>query len=73
MVPDNATLALTLRADTLPGGGIALFNASGDEVGPEMNTGADRIARVDYVVRDPVRASSACARRVAPIRPGRTR
>ena len=53
MVPDNTTLALTLRADTLPGGGIALFNASGVEVAPEVNTGADRVARVDYVVRDP--------------------
>jgi len=53
MVPDNTALALTLRADTLPGGGIALFNASGVEVAPEVNTGADRVARVDYVVRDP--------------------
>ena len=53
MVPDNTTLALTLRVDTLPGGGIALFNASGVEVAPEVNTGADRVARVDYVVRDP--------------------
>ena len=53
MVPDNTTLALTLRADTLPGAAIALFNASGDEVAPEVNTGADRVARVDYVVRDP--------------------
>jgi hypothetical protein len=53
MVPDNTTLALTLRADTLPGGGIALFNSSGDEIAPEQNTGADRVAHVDYVVRDP--------------------
>ena len=44
---------LTLRADTLPGGALALFNASGVEVAPEVNTGADRVARVDYVVRDP--------------------
>jgi hypothetical protein len=53
MVPDNTTLALTLRADTLPGGGITLFNDTGVEVAPEVSTGADRVARVDYVVRDP--------------------
>ncbi|MDP9251767.1 MAG: hypothetical protein M3O80_02075, partial [Chloroflexota bacterium] len=53
MVPDNTTIVLTLRADTLPGGGIALFSASGVEVAPEVNTGADRVARVDYVAREP--------------------
>jgi serine/threonine-protein kinase len=53
MVPDNTTLALTLRADTLPNGAVALFNTSGVEVAPEVNTGADRVARIDYVVRDP--------------------
>jgi serine/threonine protein kinase len=53
MVPDNTTIALTLRADTLPGGGITIFNGSGTEVAQEVNTGADRIARVDYVVREP--------------------
>ena len=53
MVPDNTTLVLTLRADTLPNGAIALFNASAVEVAPEVNTGADHVARVDYVVRDP--------------------
>ena len=52
-VPDNTTVVLTLHADTLPGGAVALFNASGVEVAPEVNTGADRVARVDYVVRDP--------------------
>jgi hypothetical protein len=53
MIPDNTTIVLTLRADTLPGGGITIFNASGTEVVPEVNTGADRVARVDHVVRDP--------------------
>ncbi len=53
MVPDNTTIAVTLRANTLPGGGLTIFNASGVEVEPEVNTGADRIARVDYVVRNP--------------------
>lgn len=52
-VPDNTQVVLTLHADTLPGGAIALFNAAGVEVVPEINTGADRVARVDYVVRDP--------------------
>ena len=53
MVPDNTTIVLTLRADTLPGGGITIFNGGGTEVAPEVNTGADRIARVEHVVRDP--------------------
>lgn len=53
MVPDNVTIVLTLRADTLPGGGLTIFNASGTEVAPEVNTGPDRIARVEHVVRDP--------------------
>jgi serine/threonine-protein kinase len=52
-VPDNTTIVLMLRADTLPGGTIALFNASGTEVVPEVNTGADRVARIEFVVRDP--------------------
>jgi serine/threonine protein kinase len=53
MVPDNTDVVLTLRADTLPGGAIALFNAAGVDVAPEVNTGADRVARVEYIVRDP--------------------
>src|SRR5687767_7224516 len=53
MVPDNTTIALTLRAETLPGGGITIFNASGTEVVPEISTGADRVARVEHVVREP--------------------
>ena len=52
-VPDNTAVLVTLHADTLPGGGVAIFNASGTEVAPEVNTGADRVARVEYVVRDP--------------------
>ena len=52
-VPDNTAMLVTLRADTLSGGGVAIFNASGAEVAPEVNTGADRVARVEYVVRDP--------------------
>jgi len=46
-------MLVTLHADTLPGGGVSIFNASGAEVAPEVNTGADRVARVEYVVRDP--------------------
>jgi hypothetical protein len=53
MVPDNTEVVLTLHADTLPSGAIALFNAAGVDVAPEVNTGADRVARVDYIVRDP--------------------
>jgi len=53
VVPDNTAMLVTLRADTLPGGGVAIFNSSGAEVAPEVNTGADRVAHVDYVVRDP--------------------
>ena len=53
MVPDNTTIVLTLRAETLPGGGITIFNATGTEVVPEITTGADRIARVEHLVRDP--------------------
>jgi hypothetical protein len=53
MVPDNTTIVLTLRADTLPGGGITIFNAAGTELEPEVNTGADRVARVEQVIRDP--------------------
>ena len=52
-VPDNTAMLVTLHADTLPGGGVSIFNASGAEVAPEVNTGADRVARVEYVVRDP--------------------
>jgi hypothetical protein len=53
MVPDNTTIVLTLRADTLPGGGITIFNATGTAVVEEVNTGADRVARVEHVVREP--------------------
>ena len=53
MVPDNTTIVLTLRAETLPGGGITLFGAGGTELAPEVNTGADRVARVEHVVREP--------------------
>ncbi len=53
MVPDNTDVVLTLHADTLPGGAIALFNAAGVDVAPEVNTGTDRVARVEYIVRDP--------------------
>ncbi|HEY3101435.1 MAG TPA: protein kinase, partial [Methylomirabilota bacterium] len=53
IVPDNTAMLVTLRADTLSGGGVAIFSASGAEVAPEVNTGADRVARVEYVVRDP--------------------
>jgi len=52
-VPDNTAVGLTLHADTLPSGALALFNAAGTEVAPEVNTGADRVARVDYIVREP--------------------
>ncbi|HEV8654758.1 MAG TPA: protein kinase [Candidatus Limnocylindria bacterium] len=53
MAPDNTTIAFTLRVDTLPGGTVTILNATGAEVAPEVNTGADHVARVDYVVRDP--------------------
>jgi eukaryotic-like serine/threonine-protein kinase len=53
MVPDNTTIVLTLRADTLPGGGLTIFNGSGTVVVEEVNTGGDRIARLEHVVRDP--------------------
>jgi hypothetical protein len=46
-------MLVTLHADSLPGGGVAIFNAAGVEVAPEVTTGADKIARVEYVVRDP--------------------
>jgi len=46
-------MLLTLHADTLPGGGISIFNAAGAEVAGEVTTGADKIARLEYVVRDP--------------------
>jgi serine/threonine-protein kinase len=52
-VQDNTTMVVTLRAEALPAGAVAIFNSAGAEVGPEVNTGADRVARVDYVVRDP--------------------
>ena len=52
-VADNTAMLVTLRADTLSGGGVAIFSASGAEVAPEVNTGADHVARVEYVVRDP--------------------
>lgn len=52
-VPDNVTMVLTLRAETLLGGGVAVFNAAGAEVAEEVTTGADRVARVTYLVRDP--------------------
>jgi serine/threonine-protein kinase len=52
-VPDNTAMLVTLHADSLPGGGVAIFNAAGVEVAPEVTTGADKIARVEYVVRDP--------------------
>ena len=52
-VPDNTAILLTLRADTLAGGGVAIFNSAGAEVGQEVTTGADKIAHLDYVVRDP--------------------
>lgn len=52
-VPDNTTMVVTLHDDTLPGGAIAILDSSGTEVGPEVSTGADRLARVDYAVRDP--------------------
>ena len=53
MIPDNTTIVLTLRAETLPGGGLTVFNDSGTAVVEEINTGADRVARVEHVVRDP--------------------
>ncbi|HUG06127.1 MAG TPA: protein kinase [Candidatus Limnocylindria bacterium] len=53
MVPANTTIAVALRAETLPSGALTVFDASGTEVEPEVNTGADRVARVDYVARDP--------------------
>jgi hypothetical protein len=53
MVPDNTTIVLTLRADSLPGGGLTLFSAGGTVLAEEVNTGADRVARVEHVVRDP--------------------
>ena len=37
----------------LPGGGITIFSGSGTVVAEEVNTGADRIARVEHVARDP--------------------
>ena len=52
-VADNTAMLVTLRADTLSGGGVAIFSASGAEVAPVVNTGADHVARVEYVVRDP--------------------
>ena len=52
-VPDNTAVLLTLRADTLTSGAIALFNSGGAEVGQEVATGGDKLARLDYVVRDP--------------------
>jgi len=52
-VPDNTAMLVTLHADSLPGGGVAIFNAAGVEVAPEVITGADKIARAEYVVRDP--------------------
>ena len=52
-VPDNTAMLVTLHADSLPGGGVAIFNAAGVEVAPEVTTGADKLARAEYVVRDP--------------------
>ncbi len=53
MIPDNTTIVLTLRAETLPGAGLTVFNDTGTAVVEEINTGADRVARVEHVVRDP--------------------
>jgi hypothetical protein len=53
MIPDNTTIVITLRAESLPGGGLTVFNDTGTAVVEELNTGADRIARVEHVVRDP--------------------
>ncbi len=55
IVPDNTAMLVTLRADTLSGGGVAIFNASGAEVAPEVNTGADRNLPAELLDRGPLR------------------
>ncbi|MEO8632026.1 MAG: protein kinase [Chloroflexota bacterium] len=52
-VPDNTAVSAELRVDTLVGGGVTIFNAAGVEVADEVATGADQVARVTYLVRDP--------------------
>jgi len=52
IVPASTVITLELRAETLPGGTVTVFNMAGDEVGDEMNTGPDRVARMIYVARD---------------------
>jgi serine/threonine-protein kinase len=51
-VPANTFVGVELRAETLTGGAVAIFNAAGTEVAAEVNTGADRYARVTYLARD---------------------
>jgi hypothetical protein len=52
VVPASTLIAFELRVDTLLGGGITVFNMSGNEVADEENTGPDKVARVSYLARD---------------------
>jgi serine/threonine-protein kinase len=51
-VPTNTFIAVDLRAESLPNGGVAIFNASGTEVAAEVTTGADHLARVTHMARE---------------------
>ena len=53
VVPDNTAVSAELRAETLDGGGVAIFNSSGIPVAEELATGPDHVARVTYLAREP--------------------
>jgi len=52
IVPASTVIAFELKVDSLPGGGVTVFNMSGSEVVGEENTGPDKVARVSYLARE---------------------